>query len=173
MSDKNKKVENKEYSARLMAVQAYYQIHHNNKPVRTVMKEYLDRGKPSDVEGQDLPAPDKVLFQKILSGVDQHFADIDGILKAHTRKEKPAPEPAPETGDDKITEVAPKPEKEIEPLLKSILICSIGEVLLHTDIDVPLIINDYLNITHAFYEKGQVSLVNGVLDKVAKLLRDA
>lgn len=173
MSDKKQNVENKEYSARLMAVQAYYQIHHNNKPIRTVMKEYMDRGRPSDVEGQDLPAPDKVLFQKILSSVDERLADINEILQAHTQKNKPTPEPATGTdGDTDVSEDAPKlDKKETEPLLKSILICSIGEIMLHTEIDAPLIINDYLNITHAFYEKGQVSLVNGVLDKVSKLLR--
>jgi len=147
MSNKKQNTNNKEYSARLMAVQAYYQNVHDNKPLRIVIEECLNRGKPVDTDGDDLCAPDKMLFKKIVSGVDTHLAQIDEMLKAH------------------------KSGKELEPLLRSILMCSIGEILFNPEIDAPLIINDYLNITHDFYEKQQVSLVNAVLDNVAKALR--
>ncbi len=149
MNNKKQNTNNKEYSARLMAVQAYYQNIHDNKPSRVVIEEYLNRGKPVDTDGDDLCAPDKMLFKKIVSGVDGHLAQIDEMLKAH------------------------KSDKAIEPLLRSILTCSIGEVLFHTEMDAPLIINDYLNITHGFYEKQQVSLVNAVLDNVTKAIRPA
>ena len=32
-----------------------------------------------------------------------------------------------------------------------------------------VVINEYVDLTHAFYEKQTVGLVNGVLDKVALL----
>ncbi len=44
---------NKELSARLMAVQAYYQILQNQKPVRLVVQEYIDRGLNMDIEGEE------------------------------------------------------------------------------------------------------------------------
>ena len=37
---------------------------------------------------------------------------------------------------------------------------------------VDKVINDYVNATYCFYEKPQASLVNAVLDKVAKALKE-
>jgi N utilization substance protein B len=45
--------------------------------------------------------------------------------------------------------------------------------LAHHDIDVPVIISDYLDITHAFYEGSESKLVNGVLDQISKAVRDS
>ena len=45
------------------------------------------------------------------------------------------------------------------------------ELLMHEDVDAPIIINEYLNITHAFYGGQEAKMVNGVLDSVAKVLR--
>lgn len=144
---------NKEFSSRLMAVQACYQITHNKKPVRIIAQEFLERGCPVDVENQELAKPNGVLFKDILFTVDDRLIEIEEILKSHTQK--------------KEAETA----KEIEPLLRAILLCGIAELLTNHDADVALIIDDYLNITHSFYEKKPVSLVNGVLDNVAKLIR--
>ncbi len=139
---------NKELAARLMAAQAYYQNLQNKKPVAALIQEYLDRGMIEFQDSDEMAKPHGVLFKKILSNLDKRLAEINEILNAHLG------------------------EKEIEPLLKSILLCAVCELLTHQDIDAPLIIDDYLNVTHAFYEQQQVSLVNGVLDKIASLLRE-
>ncbi len=147
MSDK-KMNNNKELAARLMAVQAYYQNLQNKKPVSALIQEYLDRGMVEFQDSDEPVKPHGVLFKKILLNLDKRLIEINEILNVHLGK------------------------KEIEPLLKSILLCAVGELLTHQDIDAPLIIDDYLNVTHAFYEKQQVSLVNGVLDKIVSLLRE-
>ena len=177
---------NKELSARLLAVQAYYEVLHNAKPVRLVIEECLERGLQLD-DSDDLAQPHGGLFKKIITSLDTRLAEIDEILAAHIHK-KEVPEPvivadntekdddaegatqdAEETPEEEST---PPPEKELEPLLKSILLCGVCELLEHQDIDAPLIINDYLNVTHAFYEQQQVNFVNGVLGKVTSVLRD-
>lgn len=139
--------ESKEYSARIMAVQTCYQAMHSNIDIKQVMKEQIDRGCPIDIEGQNLPKPDKILFQKIINNLEDRKEDIKEIYKANVTK------------------------KEAELLLKSIMLCAITEILCHSDIDTALIINDYLNITHAFYEQSQVSLVNGLIDNISKNIR--
>lgn len=190
---------NKELSARLLAVQAYYEVLHNAKPVRLVIQECLERGLQLE-DSDALAQPHGGLFKKIITSLDTRLAEIDEILAAHIhKKEAPAPviiadetekddndgdtdtekgedddegvaQDAEETPDEKPT--PPPPEKELEPLLKSILLCGVCELLEHQDIDAPLIINDYLNVTHAFYEQQQVNFVNGVLGKVSSVLRD-
>lgn len=184
---------NKELSARLLAVQAYYEVLHNAKPVRLVIEECLERGLQLD-DSDDLAQPHGGLFKKIITSLDTRLAEIDEILAAHIhKKEAPAPvivvddtdkddntekddaaegatQDAEETPEEESA--PPPPEKELEPLLKSILLCGVCELLEHQDIDAPLIINDYLNVTHAFYEQQQVNFVNGVLGKVTSVLRD-
>ena len=59
----------------------------------------------------------------------------------------------------------------IEPLLSAILICGTYELLAHGEIDAPIIIADYLHVTHGFFEGSESKLVNGVLDALAKELR--
>lgn len=177
----NKLSNNKELSARLLAVQAYYEVLHNEKPLCLVIEECLERGLRLD-DNDELAPPQSSLFKKILTSLDTRLAEIDDILAANVhKKEGPAPvivADDSETNDNKDVvapdegPASPPPEKKMEPLLKSILLCGICELLEHQDIDSPIIINDYLNVTHAFYEQQQVNFVNGVLGKVASVLRD-
>lgn len=170
----------KEFSARLMAVQACYEITQNSKPVRIVVQEFLERGSPIDSDDQAYSKPHGILLKRILFSLDERLVEVNEIVKAHMQKPAPILDPpvekiAAEEDDHVDFSDAEEVEvfvKETEPLLKSILLCGVVELLTNLDDDAPLIINDYLNITHGFYEKQQVSLVNGVLDKVAKLVRD-
>ncbi|PCI56219.1 MAG: hypothetical protein COB36_05410 [Alphaproteobacteria bacterium] len=186
---------NKELSARLLAVQAYYEVLHNAKPVRLVIEECLERGLQLE-DSDALAQPHGGLFKKIITSLDARLAEVDEILAAHIHK-KEAPvsvivaDDAEGNDNDGDTEkddaegvaqdaeempdeepAPPPPEKELEPLLKSILLCGVCELLEHQDIDAPLVINDYLNVTHAFYEQQQVNFVNGVLGKIASVVRD-
>ncbi len=147
-TNKENMADTKELSARLMAVQAYYQNTQNTKPVRQVVQEYLDHAPLVDVDGEALSKPQSLLFKRILVSLDSRLAEVDELVKANVSA-----------------------DKEVEPLLKAILMCGVCEILEHQDIDAPLIIDDYLNVTHAFYEKQQVALVNGMLDKISALVR--
>ncbi len=141
----------KALSARLLAVQALYQADLNAQPLSDVAAEYLEHRLGMEVEGEALVAADKALFTKIMRGVEERGRDLADILKANCKDEG----------------------KRLEPLIKAILMCASYELLAHNDIDSPIIINDYLNVGHSFFESGEVSLINGVLDAVSKVLRDA
>ncbi len=176
--DDQKLDNNKELSARLLAVQAYYEVLHNSKPLRVVIKESLERGLQLE-DSDDMAPPQGSLFKSILTSLDFRLADISKILDAHIHKkevvspvvdEQSSEEGGSDDAGDK--EITPPPEKDIEPLLKSILLCGVCELLERQDIDSPIIINDYLNVTHAFYEQQQVNFVNGILAKVASVVRD-
>ncbi len=152
---------NTELAARVMAVQAYYQISQNNRPVKEVVNEYIQSGLQTDTE-EDGGAEEvetlkahNGLFKRIITSLDSRLAEIEEILKGAVHKKN---------AED-------VPEKELEPLLKAVLMCGITELLEHQDIDTALIVDDYLNATHGFYAQGQVSFVNGILDNVAKMVR--
>ena len=135
--------------ARLWAVQGVYQAMHSGQSLAQVEQEYLygRRELPEDEAG--MPRPDGVLFKMILDGVAERRADLEGLIDAHIRKDN----------------------KEIEALLKSILLCAGWELLAQPGADAPIIINDYLDIAHGFYQGGEVGFLNGVLDALARAVR--
>ncbi|MBI1301594.1 MAG: hypothetical protein GC137_08050 [Alphaproteobacteria bacterium] len=146
-----------ELSARMMAVQACYEMLHNKKPYRTVLKSYLDRGLELDGEfSDDLPAPKISLFKKIMDSYNARSDEIEQIVMANVTKSE----------ENEV-------EKGIEPLLKAIFLCGVTEILMNHEADNALIINDYLDVCHSFYSHQQVSFVNGVLDTINKAIEGA
>lgn len=151
--DKKPSLKAKNLSARLCAVQALYQVMQNKQPIKDVANEFIERRLDAEINGEKLLTPDPVVFKAILCGVDEYFLELETIVIAHFQQGK-------EDGN-----------KSIEPLLKAVLLCAAYELFSRQDIDSPIIINDYLNVTHAFYEQGEVSLVNGIIDAISKSVR--
>ncbi len=135
-------------SARLFAVQAIYQAIQNKEAPSKLYDEYINHRIGMDLEDGQMVEPDQPLFQSLLSGVTARWGDLEQMIKPRL-----------------------KASHEIEPLLTAILICGAYELLAHQDIDSPIIISDYLNITSSFFEGSEAKLVNGVLDALSKELR--
>ena len=131
-------------SARLFSVQAVYQALQNNQKPVDLIAEYLQHHIGMDLEDGEMVSPDQVLFKSILAGVTSRAEELSELLKARL------------------------PTQDIDLLLKSILLCGLYELIGHPDIDAPIIISDYINVTHGFYAGSEPKLVNGVLDAVAK-----
>lgn len=139
-------------AARLAAVQAVYQGQMNKKPLSSVIEEFIDYRAGETVDGEKMLTPDETLFTNIVKGVDDREDTLnDTISGALTGRES---------------------GRQIEPLLKSIMLCGAYELMAHSDIDAPIIISDYLHVTHAFYDQGEHSLVNAVLDNIKQNLRE-
>lgn len=140
-------------SARLVAVQTLYGVLHTGESMRDAAADVLARADKLEVHGEPLVEPNRPLLQKILVGVDERKNDLNEIIDSHLNK------------GEKAKSI------ETELLLRSILLCGAYELMAHHDIDSPIIINDYVDVAHGFYESGQVKLVNAVLDAISKLLR--
>lgn len=144
-------------AARLAAVQAVYQMKANDQDVRSVVSEFKTHRLGKPVEGQNMVLPDAELFTTIVAGVSEREADLNGMIEATLQNHNSA--------KTRNTDIS------IEPLLWSILLCGSYELLAHHDTDAPVIISDYIDVAHAFYEGGEPKLVNGVLDKIGRNLR--
>jgi N utilization substance protein B len=140
----------KSLSARLRAVQAFYQKMQNDQSTRSLVNEYMSHRREMDAEGEELVKPDDSLFKKIIYGVDERRPELESIIDSHLKKDSP--------------------NRNVEPLMRALLLCASYE-LMAGELDSPIIINDYLNVGHAFYSKNEVALINGVLDNVAKLFK--
>lgn len=136
-------------SARLTAVQAVYQIVTNNQSAASVISEYKLHRFGKILDEEEMVTPDGVLFESIVSGVYERMNSLEEMVAAGLKKDI----------------------KMVEPLLLSILLCGAFELLVNLDVDAPVILSDYLNVTHAFYEHGESKLVNAVLDNVKASVR--
>lgn len=140
-------------AARLAAVQALYQLKGNDEPVPLLIEEYRQHRLGKALDDVQTVMPDSLLFERILKGVTQYGETVQEMLAAALNKD----------GQQRLV--------PSEPLLNAILSCGAYELMSHQDIDAPILIDDYLNVTHAFYDQGEHKLVNAVLDRVRNMTR--
>lgn len=140
----------KKRAARLMAVQAVYQMMLNFKEAPFVVDEYLFLRTNMDVDGETMVEPDGALFTSIVQGVADRHYDLREIVAAN----RPVRENTPD-----------------EPLLMAVLMCGAYELLAHQDVDAPIVISSYVDVAKAFFEGKESSLINGVLDSIKKVTR--
>lgn len=165
MTSKENKTKNhsnkgaKNMSARLIASQACYQIEMLDQSPKAIIEEFLSFRIDQLCKDLEITKPDGKLFQHIVGGVMTRSDDIDNLVKGARGKAM--------EGDQQSGSIFSS-----EPLLQSIVRCAVFELLEPQTSDVPLIISDYLDVTDAFYDQNEKSLVNGLLDKVKSYLED-
>lgn len=138
-------------AARLAAVQVLYQMRLNNQDAKSAVGEFADHRIGFDLDGDLFVPADRDMLRAIVMGVAERSADIETIVSKALADGK---------------------KGEVETLLESILRAGVYELLACGDIDAGIIINDYLSITAGFYEGSEPKIVNAILDKVAKSVRD-
>ncbi|MEM8833428.1 MAG: transcription antitermination factor NusB [Pseudomonadota bacterium] len=136
-------------SARLMAVQAVYQMHKNDQSAKEVVREYFDHRIGMEVDGQRMVSADREHFSNTVQGVAENFDQLqEMVVKNRSR--------------DTLTN---------EPLLNALFLCGAYELMLRSDIDYPIIISDYVHVAQAFFDESESGLVNAVLDSIRKTTR--
>lgn len=135
-------------AARLASVQSIYQIAMlPSMSARDAINDYKESRMGKPVEGDDYVPADLELMTKIVTGVTDNRDTLRQMVLGTLDGKKP------------------------EPLLQAILFCGMYELMAHNDVDAPVIINDYVNVAHGFYEQTEANLINAALDRQAKNLR--
>ena len=139
-------------AARLAAVQALYQIEMTGVAVERAIAEFLDGDRPQP-DGEDeglsaLPAPDPDLFTSIVRGVVSGRERLDEIIAGAL------------SADWTVA--------RLEILVRLILEAGVYEITSREDIPAKVSINEYMNVSNAFFDGAEPGLVNAVLDAVAK-----
>lgn len=137
-------------AARLAAVQVLYQMDQNDQKARAVIREFLDHRIGFEIDDEVLVPADAELLSDIVNGVEDRRGELAGMIEGASDK----------------TEFT-----RMDLLLQCILLCGTWELLDNPEVDTGIIINDYLNVTNAFYEKSERGLMNAILDKLAGKLR--
>jgi len=139
-------------AARLAAVQALYQLATSESDkADLVATEFVAHRLGAEVEGEQFVEADEPLFTDLLKGSWDRREELDDLIKPYLS--------------------ANWALDRIEPILHAIFRAGSYELVARPDVPTAVIINEYVDVAHAFYERTEASFVNGVLDKIAKSVR--
>ncbi|KAB2914571.1 MAG: transcription antitermination factor NusB [Hyphomicrobiaceae bacterium] len=137
--------------ARLAAVQALYQMDLAETDITDVMEEFKAHRLGDDVEGCEFGQADPDHFARVLKGVVQRQREIDPLV------------------DQQLAEGWRL--LRIDSIVRAILRAAVFELMELKDIPARVVISEYIDVAHAFFENDEPKVVNGVLDKLARKLR--
>jgi N utilization substance protein B len=139
-------------AARLAAVQALYQMEVAGKGVIDALAEFEAFWIGREVEGVSFEPAENAFFRAILSGVVDEQRAIDVKI------------------DKALSEGWPL--KRVEAVLRAILRAGAYELMFRKDVPARVVITEYVDIAHRFYDEDEPGLVNGVLDALAREVRE-
>jgi N utilization substance protein B len=142
--------------ARLLAVQALYQIDINRiepagAEVDAVVGEFVKHRLDQEIEGEHYGEADRSMFIDLVRGVSARRGDIDPMISSALSDDWPI--------------------HRLETILRAILRAGAYELLARADVPPRVIISEYLDVAHAFFAGKEPAMVNGVLDRIARVLR--
>ena len=138
-------------AARLAAVQALYQRQMESTPLARLLDEFHQHRLGQEIEDEQYIRAEVAFFDDIVSGVIAREEEIDALLAERL------------TNDWRL--------ERLDKTLLQILRAGTYELIARPDVPAGTTISEYLDVAHAFFEKGDTKIVNGVLDAVAKAVR--
>ncbi len=138
-------------AARLAAVQAIYQMELTGADAEAVAREFIEHRFGGEPEADAGVAPDEEYFAAILRGVPHHQVEIDrGIAKCLS-------------ADWRL--------ERVDSILRAILRAATFELIARRDVPAKVVIDEYVEIAHAFFNADEPAFVNAVLDRLARRKR--
>ena len=141
---------NKKRSAsRVGAIQSLYSAKIADLDIYKVMSDFVSGGCMVEMDDVSYPAQQD-LYNSIVSGVLNRNEEIVSIANSA---------------------LTSRPIEKQDVLIGYILKAGIFEIIDNADIDAKLIVSEYVDIAHSFYEPKEAGMVNGVLDNVRRAVR--
>lgn len=150
MKQKNERSRSRS-TARLAAVQALYQIEMEAPELHLLLDEFHMHRLGAEIEDVEYAPADVAFFDDVVKGVVARRDEIDAALAS------------------KLAEGWSI--NRLDRTMLQILRAGAWELMARKDITVGTVINEYLDVAHAFFDKREAKFANGVLDAVAKAVR--
>ena len=138
-------------AARLAAVQALFQHQMEKTPVRKLLKEFHDHRLGKEIEDDQYHPAETDFFDDLVIGVTSRLEEIDGLVDSKLAKGWTL--------------------GRLDKTMLQILRCGTYELVAHEDVPIATVIDEYLDVAHAFFNKKDAGFVNGLLDSIAKQVR--
>ena len=138
-------------AARLAAVQALYQLEMESTPLAQLLHEFHEHRLGATIEDATYADAEQAFFDDLVTGANARRTEIDALVGA-------------KLAEGWSIERLDRP-------MRALLRAGTYELLARPDVPVGTVINEYLDVAHAFYDKKEAGFVNGLLDAVAKDVR--
>lgn len=139
-------------AARLAAVQALYQLEMEGTPMAQLLHEFHEHRLGATIEDVTYATAEVDFFNDVVKGVDARRDEIDAQIVA------------------KLSEGWSI--DRLDRPMRQIIRAGTYELLARKDLPAGVIINEYVDVADAFYAKREKGFVNGVLDAIAKAVRE-
>lgn len=138
------------HAARLAAVQALYQMEIAGIDADSVTEEFsLHRfGREPEIVPSEA---DEAFFADLVHGVPARQGEIDEAIAANLAENWRF--------------------SRVDSLLRALLRAGVYELIGRSDVPAKVIIDEYVGLTHAFYNDNEAPFVNAMMDKIARLKR--
>lgn len=151
MANSDGRLSAKRSTARLFALQALYEILLSGRASADVIADFLNSRIPEETAARGYGPPDKRLFDGLVSGTEREAQDIDNLLIAVLAEDWPL--------------------ERLETLLHVLLRAAVYELAWCPEVPARVVINEYVDLAHAFFSEGEPGMVNGLLDNLGRQLR--
>jgi N utilization substance protein B len=138
-------------AARLAAVQALYQYEMEKTALAPLLDEFHRHRLGAEIEDAQYAEADVAFFDDLVGGALARRDEIDALVAGKL------------ASGWKL--------ERLDRTMLQILRAGSYELLARADVPTPSVINEYLDVAHAFVDTREAKFVNGVLDAVAKAVR--
>ena len=138
-------------ASRLAAVQALYQHDMEAIPLASLLDEFHRHRLGAEIEDMQFAEAETAFFDDVVRGCLARREEIDAVI---------------------VGKLAQGWKLDrLDKTMRQVLRAGTYELLARADIATPVIINEYLDVAHAFFDEREAKFVNGILDAVAKAVR--
>ena len=138
-------------AARLAAVQALYQQEMESTPVAVLLHEFHQHRLGATIEDAEYAEAEVDFFDDVVKGATARRDEIDGVIKAKLAKGWSL--------------------ERLDRAMRAILRAGTYELLARADVPAAVVVTEYVDVAHAFFDKREAGFVNGLLDAVSKDVR--
>ncbi len=138
-------------AARLAAVQALYQREMAGGTVPGLLHEFHRHRLGATIEDAEYKPADATFFDDLVAGVAARGSEIDALIAANL---------ASGWALDRL-----------DRPLRGLLRAGVYELIARPDVPTATVIDEYIDVAHAFYDARETGFVNGLLDAVAQKVR--
>ncbi len=138
-------------AARLAAVQALYQHEMAGGSLPKLLTEFHNHRLGATIEDEQYRPADTMFFDDVVAGVAARSAEIDAVIIAHL--------------------AAGWALDRLDRPMRGLLRAGVYELIGRPDVPTAAVIDEYVDVAHAFYDAREAGFVNGLLDAVARKLR--
>ena len=138
-------------AARLAAVQALYQHEMEGTPQAQLLDEFHRHRIGMEIDEAQFADAEVAFFDDVVKGVIARQEEIDALISSKLAQGWVL--------------------GRLDRTLAQILRAGSYELLARADVPTGTVINEYLDVAHAFFDARETKFVNGVLDAVGKQVR--